>query len=100
MQEAIGALAGFVSILSGRIFRVGDRVQMGGVRGDVIDMFVRTTDNYMELSARFVVPVRTARSVKDDLTRRVHDRLAQAGIAIGWTTQDVTITMADGDSSN
>ena len=207
MQEAIGALAGFVNILSGRIFRVGDRVQMGGVRGDVIDItplrtkimeigsanddgtwvrgrqytgrivsvsnkatftepvfnysavfqyiwdelsvpiahsddwqqaeailraeaervsasqgaqeairemlerypvaatevvprvFVRATDNYMELSARFVVPVRTARSVKDDLTRRVQEQLAQAGIPIASTTQDVTIKMADDAAS-
>lgn len=205
MQETIGALAGFVNILSGKIFRVGDRVQMGGVRGDVIDIsplrtkimeigsanddgtwvrgrqytgrivsvsnkatftdpvfnysavfhyiwdelnvpvahgddwqqaeailraeaervsathgaqqairemlerypvaateveprvFARMTDNYMELSARFVVPVRTARSVKDELTRRVHEQLDEAGIAIASTTQDVTVKMA-GDS--
>ncbi len=38
MQEVIGALAGWASILSSRQFRVGDRVQMGGVRGDVLDI--------------------------------------------------------------
>ena len=38
MQEVIGALAGWVNIVSGRIFRVGDRIQMGGVQGDVIDL--------------------------------------------------------------
>lgn len=38
MQEVIGALAGWVSILTGRHFRVGDRIQMGGVRGDVLDL--------------------------------------------------------------
>lgn len=32
MQEVIGAFAGWVSILTGRQFRVGDRIQMGGVR--------------------------------------------------------------------
>lgn len=37
MQGAIGALAGWVNV-SGRIFRVGDRIQMGGVQGDVIDL--------------------------------------------------------------
>jgi cobalamin synthase len=36
MQEVIGALAGWANILSGRIFRVGGRIEMGGVRGDVI----------------------------------------------------------------
>ena len=38
MQEVIGALAGWANIVSGRIFRVGDRIQMGGVQGDVIDL--------------------------------------------------------------
>lgn len=38
MQEVIGALAGWVSILTGQHFRVGDRIQMGGVRGDVLDL--------------------------------------------------------------
>lgn len=38
MQEVIGALAGWLNILSGGIFRVGDRIQMAGVRGDVIDI--------------------------------------------------------------
>ena len=31
-------MAGWFNILSGGIFRVGDRIQMGGVRGDVIDI--------------------------------------------------------------
>ncbi len=38
MQEVIGALAGWVNILSGRIFRPGDRIEMAGVRGDVLDL--------------------------------------------------------------
>lgn len=38
MQEVIGALAGWISILTGRHFRVGDRIQMGGVWGDVLDL--------------------------------------------------------------
>ena len=202
MQEVIGAFFGWVNILTGRIFRVGDRIQMASVRGDVIDItplrtklmeigtgedseawvrgrqytgrivavsnkatftdpvynysaifdfiwdeltlpiahrdrweeaemilaeeaqrisdsrgaqaaidemtrrypvpraeveprvFVRATDDYMELSARFVVPVRTARTAKDELTRRVGERLAEAGIAVASTTQDVTVHRA------
>ncbi len=38
MQEVIGALAGWFNITVGRIFKVGDRIQMAGVRGDVIDV--------------------------------------------------------------
>ncbi len=199
MQEVIGALAGWFNIVSGSIFRVGDRVQLGGVRGDVIDItplrtkvmeigsgtgqdtwvrgrqytgrivavsnkatftepvfnysasfefiweevtipiayrddwhlaeqimteeavrvsstqeaaqairamvhkyplaraeiepriFIRATDNYVELAARFVVPVRTARWVKDELTRRVLQRLDDAGITVASPTQDVTV---------
>jgi small-conductance mechanosensitive channel len=204
MQEVIGALAGWVNILSGRIFRVGDRIQMGGVRGDVIDItplrtkvmeigsssddgswvkgrqftgrvvaisnkatftepvfnysssfdylweefvvpvsfhqdwdraadvlaeeaervsatdearrairrmrrefpvpaaeleprvFRRPTDNYMELSARFVVPVRTARAVKDELTGRVLERLTAAGIDVASPTSDVRVDLTGG----
>lgn len=199
MQEVIGAVAGWFNILTGRIFRVGDRIQMGGVRGDVIDItplrtkvleigsenneatwvkgrqftgrmvaisnkatftepvfnysaafdyiweeltvpvshgddwgqaeriledearrvsategasgaihemasrypipkaefeprvFARATDDYMELSARFVVPVRTARTTKDAMTRRVVDRLGEAGIEVASTTEDIRI---------
>lgn len=199
MQEVIGAIAGWFNIVSGRIFRVGDRIEMGGVRGDVIDLtplrtkvmeigspdaegtpvkgrqytgrivaisnkatftepvfnysgafdyiweemvvpiaydddwktaerilseeaqrvsassgaqeairhmarrypvpmaeveprvFATATDNYLELAARFVVPVRTARSTKDDLARTVMTRLADHGIPVASTTQDVTL---------
>ncbi len=38
MQEVIGALAGWFNITAGRIFSIGDRIEMGGVRGDVIDI--------------------------------------------------------------
>jgi small-conductance mechanosensitive channel len=199
MQEVIGALAGWVNILSGRIYRIGDRVEIGGVRGDVIDItplrtkvmeigdaergtwvrgrqftgrvvavsnkktftdpvfnfsqgfdhlwdeltvpvaygsdwrraneilrqevvrvsdteaasqaadalvrrfpvrradieprvFARATDNYVELSARFAVPLREARQVKDELTRAVIDRFEAEGLEVASVSQDVTIT--------
>ncbi len=204
MQEVIGAVGGWFNIVMGRIFRVGDRIQMGGVRGDVIDItplrtkvleigsesdkatwvkgrqftgrivaisnkatftepvfnysaafdyiweeltvpvghdsdwdqaerileeearrvsategasramhemasryplpkaeveprvFARATDNYMELSARFVVPVRTARTTKDTMTRKVVDRLAEAGIEVASTSQDIRVRGVEG----
>ncbi|MGY1634419.1 mechanosensitive ion channel family protein [Geodermatophilus sp. SYSU D01186] len=44
LQKVITALAGYVVILRGDTFDVGDRITMGGVRGDVIALgFVRTT---------------------------------------------------------
>ena len=209
MQEVIGAVAGWVNILSGRIFRIGDRIQMGGVQGDVIDItplrtkvmeigspqasgswvrgrqftgrivaisnkatftepvfnfsasfdfiwdeftmpvafdqdwerastvmqeetdrvaateaaavavarmrrqfpvpaadltsrvFATPTDNYMDLTVRFVVPVRTARSIKDGLARRIVSRLAIEHIDVASSTSDVTVAFsAAGESQS
>ncbi len=202
LQNLIGALAGWFNITSGGIFRVGDRVQVGGVRGDVIDItplrtklmeigssvgddswirgrqytgriaavsnmatfeqpvynysasfeflweevtipiayrddwrtaeqivneeavrisssreaelaiaemvkhypvartevesrvFIRATDNYLELAARFVVPVRAARWATDEVTRRILERLEAAGIGVASATQDITVRRA------
>lgn len=190
MQEVIGALAGWFNITVGRVFSIGDRIQMGGVRGDVIDVtplrtklmeigsaeddtawvkgrqhtgrmvaisnkatftdpvynfssffdfiweelevlvphhedrdaaaailqheasrlsnvdealqemrrmrryfpvpeaellprvFARIDNDGVALAARFIVPTRTARSVKDELGRRVERRLAEAGVEV------------------
>lgn len=44
LQEVIISIAGWVSILVGNIFKTGDRVKLGGIKGDVIDLGVlRTT---------------------------------------------------------
>lgn len=204
-QEVIGAFAGWLNILSGRVFSVGDRVEMGGVRGDVIDItplrtkilemgeprafgetkseswvggrqytgrivavsnkmtftqpvfnftasfeyiweeltipvrhsadwrraeqilleevrsipgaegaqeaieriarahpvpkaeieprvFIRTDQRWTELAARFIVPVRSARTIKDQLTRRVLDRLEEAGIELAMDSVEVDLS--------
>lgn len=204
MQEVIGALFGWVNILAGRIYNVGDRIEVGGVRGDVLDItplrttlleiggaprggegsgswvtarqptgrivaisnkktftdavfnysaqlewiweeltlvvsqdadwqraeailldevrgespavreqgertlarlherhrfsagdveprvFVRVVEGDIELTARFVVGVRRARAAKDAITRRVLERLADAGIALAYPTTALT----------
>jgi len=36
LQSVVTAIAGYIVILRGGVFRVGDRIVMGGVRGDVI----------------------------------------------------------------
>lgn len=189
MQEAIGAIAGWFNITFGSIFQVGDRIQMAGVQGDVIDIsllktrlmeigdeteatwvggrqytgrvvtvsnkatftdpvynyssyfeyiweeievavphhadwrrasevleeearrqasaeganeamadvrrrfpvpdteleprvFASADETYMRLAVRFVVPIRSARSVKDDIIRRIHRRLEDAGVEV------------------
>lgn len=44
LQKVITAVAGYFVILRGRTFNVGERIRMGGVRGDVIALgFTQTT---------------------------------------------------------
>jgi small-conductance mechanosensitive channel len=44
LQRVITAFAGYFVILRGKTFNVGDRIMMGGVRGDVIALgFIQTT---------------------------------------------------------
>lgn len=44
LQKVITAFAAYVVILRGKTFNVGDRIVMGGVRGDVIELgFIQTT---------------------------------------------------------
>ena len=41
LQKVVTAVAGYFVILRGRTFNVGDRIVMGGVRGDVIALGLR-----------------------------------------------------------
>lgn len=44
LQKPISALAGYLVILRGKTFGIGDRITMGGVRGDVVALgFTQTT---------------------------------------------------------
>ena len=44
LQQVVTALAGYFVILRGATFTVGDRISMGGVRGDVLQLgFIQTT---------------------------------------------------------
>lgn len=44
LQKVVTAVAGYFIILRGKTFNVGDRITMGGVRGDVISLdFTQTT---------------------------------------------------------
>lgn len=53
LQEVVTSVAGWFLIISGQAFRVGDRIEMGGTRGDVIGYtLLRTTllelDNWIQ----------------------------------------------------
>jgi small-conductance mechanosensitive channel len=44
LQEIIVSIAGYIAIFSSNFYRVGDRVKLGGIKGDVIDIgILRTT---------------------------------------------------------
>ena len=44
LQEVIVSVAGWIALSFGRLYDVGDRIQLGGIKGDVIDIGVlRTT---------------------------------------------------------
>ncbi len=44
LQKVVTAIAGYLVILRGKTFNIGDRIAMGGVRGDVIALgFTQTT---------------------------------------------------------
>lgn len=44
LQEVIASVAGWLAVMFGGFYRTGDRVQLGGIKGDVIDIGVlRTT---------------------------------------------------------
>lgn len=44
LKEVIVSLAGWVAVTFGDFYKIGDRIQLGGIKGDVIDIgFARTT---------------------------------------------------------
>jgi len=44
LQEVIGSFAGWLTIISGKPFKIGDRIETGGIKGDVVDIgILRTT---------------------------------------------------------
>lgn len=44
LQEVIASIAGWIAVMLGGFYNTGDRVQLGGIKGDVIDIGVlRTT---------------------------------------------------------
>lgn len=43
LQQGITAIAGYIVILRGEVFTVGDRIALGGVRGDVIGIRLAQT---------------------------------------------------------
>jgi small-conductance mechanosensitive channel len=53
--------------------------------------FWRLTDNWLEISVRFMVPAHDIREIKDRISRRLLAELDAAGISIASTTTEVTL---------
>lgn len=63
LQEVIGSIANWIAISFGNFYAPGDRVQLGGIRGDVIDIdILRTT--LMELGEWVASDLYTGRVVR------------------------------------
>ncbi|MEB3177923.1 MAG: mechanosensitive ion channel domain-containing protein [Nostocaceae cyanobacterium] len=63
LQEVIASFAGWIAISLGQFYRPGDRVQLGGIKGDVIDIgILRTT--LMELGEWVQSELYTGRIVR------------------------------------
>jgi small-conductance mechanosensitive channel len=52
-------------------------------------VFLRMTDNWIELSLRFLVPVHGVRAIKDAMTREILPAFEQAKIQIASTTFEI-----------
>jgi len=52
-------------------------------------VFVRLTDNWIELAARLVIPVRSARALKSGVSENVLRRYAEEGITVASATSEI-----------
>ena len=50
---------------------------------------MRLTDNWIELAARFVIPVRSARALKSGVSENVLRRYAQEGVTVASATSEI-----------
>ena len=48
LQEVIASIAGWLAISAGGFFRTGDRVQLGGIKGDVIDISILRKSTFLK----------------------------------------------------
>lgn len=53
--------------------------------------FYRMTDNWLELTARFVAPTHAIRELKDAMTRKILKGMRHAGIRVASTTIEIAV---------
>ncbi|WP_218079846.1 mechanosensitive ion channel domain-containing protein [Anthocerotibacter panamensis] len=52
LQEVIASFAGWIAVSFGNFYKPGDRIQLGGIRGDVIDIFANHFNGGWRLGER------------------------------------------------
>lgn len=57
-------------------------------------VYLRITDNWIELSVRYLAPARGSREISDAINRDILSAMAAAGIGVGSSTQTVTVVRA------
>ena len=100
MQEVIGALFGWINILAGRIYTVGDRVDIARTRGDVMDITpLRTT--LMEIGSpaeRAATPVAarqpTGRVATVPNRKTFTDPVVNYSAHFDWIWNELTFTVS------
>ena len=60
-------------------------------------VYMRLTDNWVELALRFMTPEHGARRIKDEMSREILDNLEASGIDVASSTMDVTLKRGDGE---
>ena len=99
LQEVIVSVAGWVALSFGRLYDVGDRVQLGGIKGDVIDIGVLRTTlmecggwiNGDQYNGR-VVRVANSFIFKESRSTIIHQIFRSSGTRSGYPSGTVVIT--------
>lgn len=82
LQEVLGAIAGWFNILLGGIYRVGDRIEVAGVHGDVIDITPLRTK---------ILEMGSSSTDEPSWVGGRRARFDEAGIEVASATMDVTV---------
>lgn len=116
--KVIASFAGWIALSFGGFYNPGDRVQLGGIRGDVIDIgILRTTlmecgqwvngdlyngrivtlaatDNWLEFTARYVVDYQRRRTTKDTIFSRLLEEVEASEGPSVWRPATVELAGA------
>ena len=102
MREVIGSLFGWLNIMLGRIYTVGDRIEIAGVRGDVLDITPLRT-KVLEIGSDAVQPEAptswigarqpTGRVVAVSNLKSFTDPVFNYSSHFDWVWEELTVTV-------